>query len=379
MKLKKWIAPVVILVILVFLLIGFGGPLLVRLGIEPVCIQGDWPHIKIVSCGGSTAQQAIPPRPLPTPGAQGAIPLIVDDDGSPDGMIALLYFLRNPLFQVKAVTVSYGEAHPELFAPHLQRLLAGLGRTDIPVGAGRETPLAGDNAFPDAWRQVSDDFWGLDYPQAAVSSTPLPAAQLIVDTINAASQPVVIFVSGSHTNLAEALRLDPGIVEHIQAVEVMGGSLYVPGNIHSDYPQNANTVAEWNIWVDPLAAEEVFASGVTVHLAPLDATNRVPFTAEDARAWSASTAPEADLAADLLSWTLESWNTKSAYIWDLVAAIHLTDPSLCPAVPLSLDIRTAPGLEQGQMLILEQGQNTLACLEPDAAGMRALAATVFGR
>jgi pyrimidine-specific ribonucleoside hydrolase len=190
---------------------------------------------------------------------------------------------------------------------------------------------------------------------------------------------VVVFVSGSHTNLAEALRLDPGIVEHIKSVEVMGGSLYVPGNIHSDWPENENAVAEWNIWVDPLAAEEVFASGVTIHLAPLDATDQVIFTASDARTWSASAAPEGDLAADLLSWTLASWSTQSVYIWDLVAAIHITDPTLCPAVPLSLDVLTAPGLEQGQMLILEQGQNTLACLKPDAAGMRALAAGVFGR
>jgi hypothetical protein len=54
---------------------------------------------------------AVTPRPLPTLSGQGPVPIIVDDDGSPDGMVALLYFLRNPLFEVKAVTISCGEAH----------------------------------------------------------------------------------------------------------------------------------------------------------------------------------------------------------------------------------------------------------------------------
>ena len=83
---------------------------------------------------------------------QARIPVIVDDDGSPDGMVALLYFLRNPLFDVRAVTISCGEAHPALFASHVLRLLAGLGRVDIPVGTGRDTPLAGNNVFPGPWR-----------------------------------------------------------------------------------------------------------------------------------------------------------------------------------------------------------------------------------
>ena len=161
MKHKRLVALGIVLGVLALLLILIwpAAPLLMRLGLEPVCIQGDWPHFKIVSCPSSPeAPMAVTPRPLPTPSGQSPIPIIVDDDGSPDGMVALLYFLRNPLFEVKAVTISCGEAHPELFAPHVQRFLAGLGRPDIPVGVGRATPLEGNNAFPGPWRQASDDF-----------------------------------------------------------------------------------------------------------------------------------------------------------------------------------------------------------------------------
>ncbi len=263
--------------VLLLIIIWPAAPLWARLGAKPVCIQGSWPHLRIVTClPQTTGPSDVTPRPLPTLSGQAPIPVIVDDDGSPDGTVALLYFLRTPLFDVKAVTISCGEAHPELFAPHLQRLLAGLGRTDIPVGIGRPTPLKGNNAFPDPWRQASDDFWSITLPEAPPSRDLAPAAELIVETLRSSTQPVMVFVSGSHTNLAEALRLDPGIVKHVRDVYVMGGSIRVPGNIESDWPAIHNKVAEWNIWVDPTAADEVFASGLPLHLMPLDATPADP-------------------------------------------------------------------------------------------------------
>jgi purine nucleosidase/pyrimidine-specific ribonucleoside hydrolase len=205
----------------------------------------------------------------------------VDDDGSPDGVTALLYFLIDPYFDVQAVTVSYGEAHPDLFAGHILQLLAGLGRADIPVGAGEPTPLEGNNAFPDSWRQASDTFWGIVLPPASVKSDSVPAAKLIADTINCSPEPVLVFVSGSHTNLAEALRLNPEIAGNIREVYIMGGSVYEPGNIKSDWPAIDNSLAEWNIWVDPVAAAEVFSSGLPLHLVPLDATGQVIWTQSD--------------------------------------------------------------------------------------------------
>ena len=143
MKRKLIITIGIILGVLVLLviLIWPAAPLWARLGAKPFCIQGEWPHLKIVSCTPrEEAPSFVTPRPLPTLSGEAPIPVIVDDDGSPDGMVALLYFLRNPLFEVKAVTISCGEAHPELFAPRISRLLAGLGRADIPVGVGRAMP-----------------------------------------------------------------------------------------------------------------------------------------------------------------------------------------------------------------------------------------------
>jgi inosine-uridine nucleoside N-ribohydrolase len=362
------------------ILIWPAAPLWARLGLRPVCLQGDWPHIQIVSCPGSTEGPAASvPYLLPTLSDEAPIPLIVDDDGSPDGTVALLYFLKNPLFDVRAVTVSCGEAHPEVFAAHLQRLLAGLGRADIPVGVGRSTPLEGNNAFPAPWRQTSDDFWGIKYPQGSASKEPVLAAELIVETINNSTSPVMVFVSGTHTNLAEALRLDSGIAGNIRAVQVMGGAIHVPGNIKSDWQEIDNKVAEWNIWVDPRAAAEVFASGLPIHVAPLDATNKVPWSRADAQNWIASRSPEGTLAGNILQWMLDSWSVKQVYIWDLVAALNATDPSLCPQVQLAVDVRLTPGPDQGQTVVSTLGHPISACLDPNREQMKSLAAAILGR
>lgn len=333
-----------------------------------MCIQGNWPKIKLVPCPQTTTRIEI--TAIPTLNKQAPIPIIVDDDGSPDGVIALLYFLRNPLYDVQAVTISSGEAHPDLFAPLMIKFLTELGRAEIPVGAGRASPLEGSNAFPDPWRQASDDFWELTLAQTPTSTEAHQAAELIVETLTNSISPMMIFISGTHTNLAEALRLDPSIKEHIAGVYVMGGSIYIPGNIESDWPSIHNRVAEWDIWVDPVAADEVFGSGLPLHLIPLDATNQVTWTEADALNWASSETSEGVIAADILSWILRSWSTDNAYIWDLASAVIMTDQRLCPEVPLAVDVVVDAGYEQGRTSVGDGTANTLVCLKPDVAQIK---------
>jgi pyrimidine-specific ribonucleoside hydrolase len=365
---------------LIALLLGPAAPLLVRLGVKPICIQGELPNVRIVACPGTAqTQPSVAALPLPTTPAGSPIPIIVDDDGSPDGVIALLFFLSNPQFDVKAVTVSPGEAHPDLFASHVKRLLVAVGKSGIPVGIGRATPLEGDNAFPEPWRQGSDDFWGISLPDSPSGSEPVPAAELIVQIVSGSDKPVSIFISGTHTNLAEALRLDPAIREQIGDVFVMGGSIYVPGNIESEWPSISNNVAEWNIWVDPVAAREVFASGLPLHIMPLDGTNQVTWTRSDAHAWADSETSEGSLAASVLGSMLDAWSGDRVYIWDLAAAVALTDSRLCPQTPLALDIETEPGPQQGRTVISDGPANTEVCLEPDSEQIKARAEVVLGK
>lgn len=373
------------LLIAIVLLLGPLAPLLVRLGVEPVCIQGTFPGLHIVPCPDSASSEEFfatdldPTDAPPTAVSYAApIPLIFDDDGSPDGMIALLYFLQHPAIDVVAVTISSGEAHAEHFADLVSRLLAGLGYGDIPVGYGSELPLSGNNAFPDPWRASTDEFWGISLPEGNVRMQPQPATDVLLDVLNQAPEPVLVFVSGTHTNLAEALSLDPGIAGNISSIAVMGGAIHVPGNIASDWPEIDNTVAEWNIWVDPTAAQQVFNSGIPIQLVPLDGTNQVVWTPEDAALWRSSEHLTGRYAADLLSWMLNSWFPEGVYAWDLVTAIAVTDTMLCAWENLAIDVVLDPGPDQGWTRSSENPPNAEVCLQPVATGMKARAGAILG-
>jgi pyrimidine-specific ribonucleoside hydrolase len=173
--------------------------------------------------------------------------------------------------------------------------------------------------------------------------------------------------------------MNPGIAENILSVHVMGGAVYTAGNIKSDWPSIDNSVAEWNIWVDPVAASEVFSAGLLLHLTPLDATNRVIWTQAEVSSWASSETPEGILAAGMLQWMISNWYADGAYVWDLVAALHAADPGLCTETPLALVVNTAPGPKQGQTAVTSGTPNVLVCLEPDIEKMKAQAAALFGK
>lgn len=336
--------------------------------------------ILVVCCGKGTevvvrAESDVHRKPVDSP-----IPLIWDDDGSPDGIIALLYYLQHPRVDVKAITVSCGLAHPEIFAQNLDRMLTLLGKTAIPVAAGRSTPLAGNNSFPGLWRKIADDFWQIQLPELEVEQPRKPAARLIVDVVNRSPDPVTIFVSGTHTNLAEALRLDPGIAAKIRAVESMGGALYVPGNVAFDESNRQNRESEWNIWVDPLAASDVFASGIPIHLTPLDATNKITWKKSDADMWKSESALEGVLAAKLLQWMLRSMSPNGVYVWDLVAAVNAVEPDLCEHRQIHLKVLTQSGNQEGRTIVDKVASpNATVCISPNEDAVKRHVAKIFSR
>lgn len=308
--------------------------------------------------------------------------VIWDSDGSLDGVIGLLYFLQHPNISVDALTVSCGEAYPDIYIANLPRMLARIGRELIPIAAGRATPLAGSNAFPQPWRAAINAFLGIDLPEVDDPIHPLPAAELIVKVLNESPSPVTLFVCGTHTNLAEALRLDPSIKNKIASVQVMGGALYVPGNIESEWPEIHNRVAEWNIWVDPLAASEVFDAGLSLYITPLDATNQVVWTSDDADTWEASGTPEGKLAAEILRGYLDllhDYFPEGMYLWDLLATVNVTNPDLCQGEQVHIQVVTEPGDEEGRTAVVRgQPANATAYLTPKADEIKQLVARTLG-
>lgn len=350
--------------------------------------------IFFAGCGPSDAEIATmtaaswTPTPRPTPTntlppqptfPSKPIPLIYDDDGSPDGTLANLYLLVNPDVDLKVLSISYGEATPSIYIQHIGRMLDDFDISGVLLGAGNNAPLAGTNSFPSWLTESADAFWHMPIPNEEKTYPVQSAAELIISVIKESPEPVTLFFAGACTNLAQALRDDPSIVENIQAVYIMGGAVYAPGNIHDFYPDDPNIYAEWNFYADPQAAKEVFESGLDLYLIPLDATNLVLVSKQDTSAWRQG-GQIADMAADLWDSMIDTWTADDVMMWDLTAAVAMLEPQFCPFIPLHLDVVTEDGPHSGQTAVVPgEEPNIGVCLNPDAEKIRQHLIDIFSK
>ena len=285
-------------------------------------------------------------RPGPTDSAGGPRPLLVDTDVAPDDLVAITFLLSSPSVEIKAITVSgTGEAHCGGGVDVVLRLLERLEAPIIEVACGREAPIAGDHAFPDAWRANADDGSGLALPTTARQPFAGTAVQLIAETADRVDG-LRILSLGPMTNLADALGSHPNLVERLESVYVMGGALFVPGNVHFGGPPD-NEVAEWNIYVDPTAAQAVIDAGLTLRFISLDGTNQVPVTPEFAdRVQRDATGPGAVVLAELFAG--HSFMTDGTYfLWDPLAALMAAGHPIGSFSAARVDVEEAEGPEVG--------------------------------
>lgn len=285
-----------------------------------------------------------------TPRAAGT-PVVIDTDLAMDSVMAVLYLLGRSELDVRALTVSgTGEVHCDPGVGIAAGLAALAGHPGIPVACGQEEPLAGDNAFPISWRQAADDAWGMELPEGLPPSA-LAAPELLVSVIAASPEPMVVFTDGPLTNLAAALRLDPGIVGKVAAAFVMGGAVDVPGNT----PRNPQ--AEYNLWVDPVAAAEVLASGMPITLVPLDATRQVPLEALHLQVLQGHQATQVGAAVvTMLEANAGFLASGESFFWDQLAASLLVDESLAGFETMRLAVVTEGGRsEVGQTVRSDDG------------------------
>ncbi len=128
---------------------------------------------------------------------------------------------------------------------------------------------------------------------------------------------------------------------------IMGGAVNVPGNVGASGVNIDNNVAEWNIYVDPQAANVVFHSGAPITLVPLDATNQVPLTIEFLDEFkSKHTSPEATFVFDMLT-KQRQFIEAGYYFWDPLAAAILTNEDLATYQNNNLCVVENEGPESG--------------------------------
>jgi inosine-uridine nucleoside N-ribohydrolase len=147
------------------------------------------------------------------------------------------------------------------------------------------------------------------------------AANLMIESVHSNPGQVSVLSLGPMTNLALALRLDPGIVPLTRRIIVMGGSF----NVQNPEP-------EFNARCDPEAAQIVFNAGWDVHILGLDITRRVHFSRADFSSLR-SGHPAIDLLrAQAPGWIdrMEEmgWEQDGCALHDAVTAAYLADDSI---------------------------------------------------
>ncbi len=161
------------------------------------------------------------------------------------------------------------------------------------------------------------------------------------------------------TNIAEALRRDPSIVENIEVVQIMGGAVFTEGKFTRTSRSAFFPLIPSPSLISgstPVAAQEVFDAGEqglkNSAYSPRCYQRLSNSIAKTIKAWLDTGTPESTIAAELLDYALtviQSDNDPNP-VWDLVAAINLAEPEFSPETPLHIDVDTAsdPGDTQGQ-------------------------------
>jgi purine nucleosidase len=200
-----------------------------------------------------------------------AITIVIDTDigADPDDALALCLALASPEVALRGVTIVSGDV--EWRGRIAARLLGLAARPDIPVVTG-----LGDAALMSGAEGVGI----LDQPYngPAARIDPAPA----VDWLLAASRrrPFHLVAIGPLTNVAAAIKRDPGFARRLLGLTVMGGLLdtaTMPAAWQRAIRElGAAGWPDYNTMCDPAAALTVAACGIPVTWVPLDVTMRVP-------------------------------------------------------------------------------------------------------
>jgi inosine-uridine nucleoside N-ribohydrolase len=216
--------------------------------------------------------------------------VIVDTDMGWDDVLSILYLIKNPNIEIIGITVTgCGETNLR-WGTVIAKTLMELGnQVQAKICVGASTPLKFNHVFPKLFKDDMNDLMGLIgslNPETLISIEKQPAWEFISDVLNKTEEDITILSLGGFTNLAKMLELYPSTrIDKITGVYAMAGAVYVDGNVAAlngaqpDWNQGpiyaTNYVAEWNVFVDPVAAKKVFESEIPITLIPLDACDYV--------------------------------------------------------------------------------------------------------
>jgi purine nucleosidase len=282
-------------------------------------------------------------RKAMTATAEGPQKIIIDTDPGQDDAVAILLALASPEIEVLGITAVAGNVPLPLTQRNARIVCELAGRRDVPVLAGCDRPL---NRRLVTAEHVHGKT-GLDGPQLPEPTMPLAdghAVDFIVEMLRRHPPGSVTLVPiGPLTNVATAFLRAPEVAARVRQIVLMGGAYFEVGNI--------TPAAEFNIYVDPEAAEIVFRSGVPLVVMPLDVTHKALTSAARVEAFRRMGTPVGRMVAE---WTdfferfdKEKYGSEGAPLHDPCTIAWLLRPGLFSGRHINVEIETRGEYTQG--------------------------------
>jgi inosine-uridine nucleoside N-ribohydrolase len=300
--------------------------------------------------------------------------VIIDTDPGQDDAVAILLALASPdEIEVLGITAVAGNVPLALTQKNARIICELAGRTDIPVYAGCDAPLN----RPLVTAEHVHGKTGLDGPDLPDPSMKLAeghGVDFIIATLrDHPAGSVTLCPLGPLTNIATAFQKAPDIVARVQEIVLMGGAYFAVGNI--------TPTAEFNIYVDPQAADIVFGSGVPITVVPLDVTHKALVTPARNDAFRALNTPVGIAVAQMTDFferfDREKYASPGAPLHDPCVIAWLIRPDLFTGRHINVEIETTSPLTLGMSVadwwgVTDRAPNALFLGDVDADAFFAL-------
>ncbi|MFK3777337.1 nucleoside hydrolase [Agrobacterium sp. NPDC089420] len=307
--------------------------------------------------------------------------IIIDTDpGQDDAAAIMLAFASPEEIDILGLCAVAGNVPLKLTSRNIRIICELCGRTDIPVYEGAEKPLV---RKPITAEHVHGST-GLDGPvldEPTMEAQKQHAVDFIIETLmREPAGTVTLCTLGALTNVALALLKAPEIADRVKELVMMGGGFFEGGNI--------TPAAEFNIYVDPQAADIVFRSGIPVVMMPLDVTHKLLTTkARVGRIRDIGTRP-AIAMAEMLEFferfDIEKYGSDGGPLHDPSVIAYLIKPELFQGRECNVEIEVHSELTMGMTVVdwwrvTERSANARVMRSVDADGFFELLTERFAR
>ena len=264
------------------------------------------------------------------------VPIIIDTDPGHDDALAIMLLEKSGLFDVKAVTTVAGNSTIQNVTNNTRYIIDLIG-SKAPIFSGASKPVNRELV-----QAVVHGEGGLEGASVSIQEPLLNnAVDKLISIVRENPYEVSIVVIGPQTNIAQAFIKDPELPSLIKQLVIMGGAIAVPGN--------KNRVAEFNIFVDPEAADIVFKAPVQKVLVPLDVCNDIMLQMSDFEQLKGSQlyVPILKMMDKYINGLMVGEKVSGALMYDALAAYYLINPNAYTLDPIDIKIETMSELTRG--------------------------------